>query len=306
MDFSFLEFYSPIFGVQVNVLVLLLLGVLTGIITGMFSLGGGFIVIPMLSYYGIPMNIAVATSANQMIAGSLAAVMANAKNKTADFKLGGLLLVGGLVGTIIGSLLLSIFLSFEYGQFVLDLLFLLNLSIVTLFTLSETFQVIFKRKRAKPKSDEFKSILPLQRSFKAFPNKVSIIPIILLGILAGMLVVMLGIGGGFIVLPIFIYIFSGHRNFVTSGIQIQIFVTSIISTFIHSYSFGSTDIVLSAIMILGAAIGGNIGVLFAKKASDYHYKILLVCILLVMTSLMFYRALVEPEEKYIVEILANA
>lgn len=306
MDLGFLDFYSPILGVHINILLLLLLGMLTGIITGMFSLGGGFIVIPMLSYYGVPMSIAVATSANQMIAGSLSAIIANIKHKTADFQLGGLLLSGGLLGTAIGFGVLSILRGLEYGQFILDMLFLFNICIVTFFALREIVLTIIFRKKPRPVVHTGNSSLPLQKTLKAFPHKISIIPLVLLGVLAGMLVVMLGIGGGFIVLPILIYVFHGQKNFVTSGIQMQIFVTSIISTFIHSYSLASTDVFLSAVMIIGAAIGGNIGTLFAKKSSDYHYKLILVIILLFMSSIMFYRTFSEPQDKFIVEISDNA
>lgn len=296
---DFFDIMLPLAGIQVNIIALLIIGVLTGILTGMFGLGGGFIVIPFLSMYNLPVSIAVATSANQMIAGAMCSFVANYRLKKVDFKLGAILIASGIIGTAVGAVILHYLNQMDNGNAIITLCFLVLLVILSVTTLHGAFHAVFSKSEEETSSmlSRYMGRLPFKIVLPAFSKPTSVIPILVLGVIAGSMVVLLGLGGGFIMLPVLLYTMKCDKAYLGGSLQMQILVTSIISTFIHSITFSNIDIVLSSIVVIGTVFGARIGVMLSHSLSSKSYKVILSIVLITIAFSMFYKKLSEPDVK---------
>lgn len=296
---DFFDIILPIANIQINAALLLAIGIVTGIITGLFGLGGGFIIVPFLSLYNLPIGIAIAASVNQMIAGTMSAFMANYHMKKVDLKLGYLMIMSGTCGVALGAFLLMQLNKMDNGDTILTWLFLILLSLIAFITTVSSIRLILNpAHHENHNTPQIFKQMPIKRHFDAFAGEISVIPIIFISMIGGIFVILLGLGGGFIIIPFLVYILRCKKDFLGGSLQMQILVTSILSTIFQAFESHTVDIVLSTILIIGAVIGARIGVSISHSLSNKSYKIILSIVLISVACTMFYKKLSEPEEKF--------
>jgi uncharacterized membrane protein YfcA len=202
--------YLPIAEISVNALVLLGLGGLVGVLSGMFGVGGGFLMTPLLFFIGIPPAVAVATEANQIVASSFSGVLAHVKRRNVDFKMGGVLLIGGLVGAGVGVFIFNYLKGLGQVDLLVKLCYVVFLGIVGSLMFTESLQALRKSKQVSAsklrKKRTWVHALPLKIRFRVSGLYISAIPPVLIGILVGILAAIMGVGGGFVMVPAMIYL----------------------------------------------------------------------------------------------------
>jgi len=298
--------YLPIAEVSVNLFVIFGMGGLVGILSGMFGVGGGFLMTPLLIFYGIPPIVAVATEANQIVASSISGAFAHWRRKAVDFKMGTILLFGGIIGSFIG-IELFIFLK-DLGQ--IDLIISLSYVILlgaigTLIFIEGMRSMIAHRNEKvvqvkKRKDRTWVHSLPLRVRFKKSGLYISIIPPIVIGIAVGIMASIMGVGGGFIMVPAMIYLLRMPTNVVigTSLYQI-IFVTSLV-TVLHAYENQTVDVMLAMILMSGGVVGAQIGAALGHKLKAEQLRFLLGILILAVCAKMLIELAVEPKDIYVI------
>jgi uncharacterized membrane protein YfcA len=298
--------YLPIAEVSVNLFVIFGMGGVVGILSGMFGVGGGFLMTPLLIFYGIPPIVAVATEANQIVASSISGAFAHWRRKAVDFKMGTILLFGGIIGSFIG-IDLFIFLK-DLGQ--IDLIISLSYVILlgaigTLIFIEGMRSMIAHRNEKvvqvkKRKDRTWVHSLPLRVRFKKSGLYISIIPPIVIGIAVGIMASIMGVGGGFIMVPAMIYLLRMPTNVVigTSLYQI-IFVTSLV-TVLHAYENQTVDVMLAMILMSGGVVGAQIGAALGHKLKAEQLRFLLGILILAVCAKMLIELAVEPKDIYVI------
>lgn len=298
--------YLPIAEVSVNLFVIFGMGGVVGILSGMFGVGGGFLMTPLLIFYGIPPIVAVATEANQIVASSISGAFAHWRRKAVDFKMGTILLFGGIIGSFIG-IELFIFLK-DLGQ--IDLIISLSYVILlgaigTLIFIEGMRSIIAHRNEKvvqvkKRKDRTWVHSLPLRVRFKKSGLYISIIPPIVIGIAVGIMASIMGVGGGFIMVPAMIYLLRMPTNVVigTSLYQI-IFVTSLV-TVLHAYENQTVDVMLAMILMSGGVVGAQIGAALGHKLKAEQLRFLLGILILAVCAKMLIELAVEPKDIYVI------
>jgi uncharacterized membrane protein YfcA len=279
-----MELYLPIAELSINPLIFLTLGMLVGILSGMFGVGGGFLMTPLLVLLGIPPAVAVASEANHIVGSSLSGTIGHLKRNAVDIKLGNLLLVGGVVGLIDLLITLTYF------------LFLTGVGSFMLYESLDSMGLLGKKKRSKAYHHSWVMGLPYRMRFKKSGLYISIIPPLTIGFVVGILASIMGVGGGFIMIPAMIYILRMPTSVVigTSLYQI-IFVTAIV-TLLHSYHNQTVDIVLALILLLGGAVGAQIGVKLSSKLQGPILRASLAVLVLSVGIIMASDLLIRPNE----------
>jgi uncharacterized membrane protein YfcA len=220
-----MQIYLPIAEVSVNALLLLGIGGIVGILSGMFGVGGGFLVTPLLFFVGIPPAIAVATSANQIVASSISGVLAHLRRRTVDLRMGFVLLAGGLIGSGIGVQVFSILQSLGQIDLAVRLCYVVFLGIVGALMLVESLRALMKsRSGGAPQRRRHNWIhaLPLKVKFRVSGLYISVIPPLAVGALVGLLAAIMGVGGGFIMVPAMIYLLGVPTKVVIGTSLFQI------------------------------------------------------------------------------------
>jgi len=300
--------YLPIAELPINILLLLGLGALGGILAGMFGIGGGFLLTPLLIFLGIPAAVAVATSTNQIIASSVSGFLAHWHRNSVDIKMGLFLLIGGLVGAVIGVALFTILESIGQIDLVISLIYIVFLGFIGLLMAIESGRTIWRNRNGssaisspvkKGRMKKFRELpLPFQTHFPRSELTVSAILPIATGVIAGMLVSLMGIGGGFIMIPAMIYILGMPTGVVvgTSLFQI-IFITSLV-TVLHAVNTYSVDMVLAVILIIGGVFGAQIGTAIGLRLPAEKLRWMLALIVLAVCVNLALGLLLEPENLY--------
>lgn len=303
-----MSIYLPIAELSVNLFVLLSLGGAVGFLSGMFGLGGGFLMTPLLIFMGIPTNVAVATSANQIVASSISGTIGHWRQGLVDFKMGGVLLIGSFFGSILGIWIFKALVSSGQIETVISILYFILLFSIGLLMLIESSQVIRDRIRKKTVKKKihyhnWAHKLPFKVRFYKSKLYISIIPPILIGFVIGVLSATMGIGGAFILIPAMIYFLGMPTSKVigTSLFQI-IFITAIV-TLLHTTTTFAVDAVLAFFLIISSVIGAQIGVLAANKLRGEEIRALLAIIVLVVGVKIALDLLVPPEEIFNLSVL---
>lgn len=298
--------YLPIAEVSVNLFVIFGMGGAVGILSGMFGVGGGFLMTPLLIFYGIPPIVAVATEANQIVASSISGAFAHWRRKAVDFKMGTILLLGGIIGSFIG-IELFVFLK-DLGQ--IDLIISLSYVILlgaigTLIFIEGMRSMIVHRNETlvqvkKRKDRTWVHSLPMRVRFKKSGLYISIIPPIVIGLAVGIMASIMGVGGGFIMVPAMIYLLRMPTNVVigTSLYQI-IFVTSLV-TVLHAYENQTVDVMLAMILMSGGVVGAQIGAALGHKLKAEQLRFLLGILILAVCAKMLIELAVEPKDIYVI------
>ncbi len=296
--------YLPIAEISVNVFVLLAMGAAVGFLSGMFGVGGGFLITPLLIFYNIPPAIAVATGANQVIASSFSGALSHMKRGTLDFKLGGVLLAGGVVGSTGGIYVFGLLRRIGQLDLFISLLYVVLLGTVGGLMLVESVNALrTTRSGAAPtlkKSGQHNWIhrLPLKMRFRASKLFVSVIPVLGLGAGIGFLSSIMGVGGGFIMVPALIYLLKVPTNVVIGTSLFQIIFTSAYTTLVHATTNQTVDVMLAFLLMAGGVAGAQYGAKAGQRLRGEQLRALLAMLVLAVAVRLAFDLFVTPPNLY--------
>ncbi|MEW6726980.1 sulfite exporter TauE/SafE family protein [Desulforudis sp. 1088] len=289
-----MEIYLPVAGMPVNVFVIAGLGAMVGVLSGLFGVGGGFLLTPLLMFVGIPPAVAAASDTNQIVAASASGALAHKRLGNVDMKLGAFFLIGGIFGGTLGAQLVKVLRGMGNYDLTMKLIYVVMLTLVGGFMFIEGLQALKGKKAAKKegaKPSAFKRFvakLPLQTEFKVAGIRTSALFVVGLGFIVGTLAALLGVGGGFITMPAMIYLL-GMPTIVAIGTDLfQIVFTTMNVTIQQAITNHSVDIVLAILLFCGSTIGAQIGARLSRRFKGEQLRVLLaVIVLAVMVKIVF-------------------
>ncbi len=297
-----MQIYLPIAEVSVNIFLLLGLGGLVGVLSGMFGVGGGFLMTPLLFMIGIPPAVAVATEANQIVASSFSGVLAHFKRKTVDFKMGTVLLVGGLVGATVGVWVFKYLKSIGQVELLVTLSYVVFLGVIGSLMFVESLNAIRKSKKPgvlpRKKRHNWIHGLPFKMRFRTSGLYISVIPPLLVGVVVGVLAAIMGVGGGFIMVPAMIYLLGMPTKVVVGTSLFQIIFVTAYTTLSHAMQNFTVDAVLALILLTGGVIGAQVGARIGVKLKAEQLRILLAIMVLAMCAKLALDLLIMPSELF--------
>ena len=302
-----MEFYLPIAEMSINPLGFLVLGIIVGTLSGTFGVGGGFLMTPLLIFLGIPPAIAVASEANHIVGSSLAGTIGHLKRKAVDIRMGNVLLVGGILGSFFGIYIFNSLKQIGLVDLLITasyFLFLTGIGIFMLYESIDSLGYFGHKKRSRIYHHSWIMGLPIKVRFRRSGLYISLIPPYIIGFVVGIFSSIMGVGGGFIIIPAMIYILRMPTNVVvgTSLYQI-IFITSFV-TILHASTNQSVDIVLALILLLGGAIGAQIGVRLSSKLNGAWLRIALSILVLGVGIIMATELFIKPEN--LIQIISGS
>ena len=288
-----MSIYLPIAEMNINIFLIVFIGMIVGALSGLFGVGGGFLMTPLLIFLGIPPVVAVGSEAPHVLASSVSGVIAHWRKKNVDFKMGFFLLSGGVIGSTLGVNLFKLLKTYGQIDIVIQFLFIIFLGFIGMSMAFESAKTTIKNYRTtsaiRTKLHQHSWIhgLPFKLRFHRSKLYISALPPILIGFFVGVLSAMMGVGGGFIMIPAMVYILGMSTNVVVGTSLFQIIFVTANSTFFQSYINQTVDIVLSALMIIGGVIGAQIGVrLGSQLKAEYLRGILAILVLLVCAKIL--------------------
>src|SRR3954451_8075002 len=302
-----MDIYLPIAGQSVNALFIIVLGFLVGVLSGMFGVGGGFLTTPLLIFYGIPPTVAVASAATQITGASVSGVMVHMRRGGVDAKMGAVMTAGGLLGSVIGAGLFRILQSSGQIDVVVGSLYVLILGWIGGLMLKDAL-VALGYVGAKPveraqRHNRWVASLPLRWRFYSSGLYISPVAPFALGFVAGALTVLLGIGGGFILVPAMIYILGMPARVVIGTSLVMILSVSAATTMVHAITTRSVDVVLAALLLVGGVIGAQYGALLALRIKPDMLRLALAVIILLVALRMLLGLAWHPDEIFSIEYL---
>ena len=301
-----MDVYLPIANLSVNGLVIVALGALTGILSGMFGVGGGFLTTPLMIFYGIPPTVAAASAASQVTGASVSGVFAHSRRGGVDYQMGAVLVAGGLIGTGLGAVLFSLLQALGQIDVVINILYVLLLGSIGTLMARESWQVLKAQKAGIPlparkrRHHPMVANLPLRWRFYRSGLYISPLAPLLLGVLTGTLTMLMGIGGGFVLVPAMLYILGMSANVVVGTSLFQILFVTMASTMMHSLTTKAVDIVLAVLLLIGSVSGAQIGAQLAQKLPAERLRLVLAAIVLVVALRMALGLGWRPDEIYTV------
>ena len=303
-----MDIYLPIAGQSVNALLIVLLGFLVGLLSGMFGVGGGFLTTPLLIFYGIPPTVAVASATTQITGASVSGVMVHMRRGGVDLKMGGVMIVGGLGGSFVGAALFRILQSTGQIDVVIGLLYVLILFWIGGLMLIDSLRSlgyvpVTETEKPRPRHNRWVASLPYRWRFHASGLYISPIAPLALGFLAGTLTVFLGIGGGFILVPAMIYLLGMPARIVIGTSLIMVLAVSAATTMVHSLTTRSVDIVLAGLLLLGGVVGAQYGAMLTTRVKPDLMRLALAIIILLVALRMAVGLAWRPDEVYSIEYL---
>jgi uncharacterized membrane protein YfcA len=301
-----MQIYLPIAEVSVNAFLLLGLGGLVGILSGMFGVGGGFLMTPLLFFIGIPPAVAVATQANQIVASSFSGILAHLKRKTVDFRMGTVLLVGGLIGSTIGVMIFNVVKELGQVDLLVKVCYVVFLGVIGGLMFFESLGAIRRARSAaagRPrklvrKQRGWVHALPFKMRFRTSGLYISVLPPLIVGLIVGILGAMMGVGGGFIMVPAMIYILGMPTKTVIGTSLFQIIFVTAFTTLLHAVTNYTVDMALALLLLLGGVVGAQVGARIGLKLKAEQLRILLALIVLSVCGKVAFDLLVQPAELY--------
>ena len=297
-----MHIYLPIAEVSANAYVLFGFGGLVGILSGMFGVGGGFLMTPLLFFIGIPPAVAVATEANQIVASSFSGVLAHLKRKTVDLKMGTVLLVGGLIGAALGVMIFNYLKSLGQVDLLVKLCYVVFLGVVGSLMFLESLNAIRKSKKAvsvpKKRGRSWVHALPLKMRFRTSGLYISVIPPVLVGLFVGILAAIMGVGGGFVMVPAMIYILGMPTKVVVGTSLFQIIFVTGFTTMLHATTNYTVDIALAVLLLVGGVIGAQIGTRIGVYLKAEQLRILLAIMVIAVCLKLGLDLIIMPSELY--------
>jgi uncharacterized membrane protein YfcA len=299
-----MQIYLPIAEVSVNALLLLGLGGLVGILSGMFGVGGGFLMTPLLFFIGIPPAVAVATQANQIVASSISGVLAHFRRKTVDLKMGTVLLAGGIVGAAIGVQVFAALSRIGQVDLAVQLCYVVFLGVIGGLMFIESLRALRRSRTnggappAPRKQRGWIHALPFKMRFRTSGLYISAIPPLLVGFFVGLLAAIMGVGGGFIMVPAMIYLLGMPTKVVIGTSLFQIIFVTGFATIMHATTNYSVDMVLALLLIVGGVIGAQVGTRIGVYMKAEQLRVLLALMVLAVSGKIAYDLLAMPAELY--------
>ena len=296
--------YLPIAELSVNLFVLLAMGAAVGFLSGMFGVGGGFLITPLLIFYNIPPAIAVATGANQVVASSFSGALSHMKRGTLDIKLGTVLLAGGVVGSTVGIYVFTILRELGQLDLFISLLYVVLLGTVGGLMLVESIRALRRVRDGaaptlkKPGQHNWIHRLPLKMRFRASKLFVSVIPVVGLGAAIGFMSSIMGVGGGFIMVPALIYLLKVPTNVVVGTSLFQIIFVAAYTTIVHATTNQTVDVVLAFMLMVGGVAGAQYGAKAGQKLRGEQLRALLALLVLAVALRLGFDLFVRPLSLY--------
>jgi len=303
-----MDIYLPIAGLSVNALLIIALGGLVGILSGMFGVGGGFLTTPLLIFYGIPPAVAVASATTQITGSSVSGVYAHARRGGVDFKMGGVMIAGGSVGSLVGAVLFRLLQKSGQIDLVIGGLYVLLLGSIGALMLKDALITLGwapapETPANKPHHVRWVAALPMRWRFYASGLYLSPLAPLGLGFLAGILTVLLGVGGGFILVPAMIYLLGMAARVVVGTSLVMILAVSAVTTMVHAMTTHAVDIVLAALLLVGGVIGAQYGAVLATRLRPDLLRLALSIIILLVALRMALGLAWRPDEIFSIEYL---
>ena len=304
-----MDLYLPIANLSVNALVIVALGFGVGLLSGMFGVGGGFLTTPLLIFYGIPPTVAAASAASQVTGASVSGVLAHFRRGGVDVHMGAVLVVGGVLGSIAGAGLFTLLQKSGQIDVVIGILYVLMLGSIGGLMLHESVQAIRVTRGARPPRPPNPPPPPrvaevaLGGGFYSSGLYISPLAPLLLGFFTGILTVLLGVGGGFILVPAMLYLLGMGTQVVVGTSLFQILFVTAAATMVHATTTKAVDIVLAALLLLGSVIGAQMGARFALAVKPEYLRFILAVIVLLVAVRMLLGLAWQPDEIYSVELL---
>jgi len=298
-----MQVYLPIAEVSVNIFLILGMGGFVGILSGMFGVGGGFLLTPALFFIGIPPSVAVATGANQVVASSVSGVLAHFQRKAVDLRMGLVLLAGGLIGASGGVFIFNALKAMGQVDLLVQLCYVVFLGIVGTLMFVESLNAIRRSRRApgRPPARRQRGwvhSMPLKMRFRASGLYISVIPVLLVGFSVGLLSAIMGVGGGFIMVPAMIYILGMPTKVVVGTSLFQIIFVAAFSTMMHATTNYTVDVLLAVLLLIGGVIGAQFGTQIGLRLKAEQLRILLAAMVLAVCIKLALDLVIMPRELY--------
>ena len=297
-----MQIYLPIAEVSVNAFLLLGLGGIVGVLSGMFGVGGGFLMTPLLFFIGIPPAVAVATEANQIVASSFSGVLAHLRRRTVDLKMGTVLLIGGLIGAALGVQIFNTLKAMGQVDLLVRLSYVVFLGIIGGLMFVESLNAIRKTAAGAPpparKKHTWIHNLPFKMKFRTSGLYISVIPPVLVGVLVGILAAIMGVGGGFIMVPAMIYLLGMPTKVVVGTSLFQIIFVTAFTTLLHATTNFTVDMILAVLLLVGGVVGAQVGTRLGARLKAEQLRILLAIMVLAVCGKLALDLLLEPAELY--------
>ena len=301
-----MDVYLPIANLAVNGLLIVLLGVGTGILSGVFGVGGGFLTTPLLIFYGIPPTVAAASAATQVTGASVSGVIAHSRNKGVDYRLGAVSVAGGMIGALTGAGLFSLLEAIGQIDVVINVLYVVLLGTIGTLMLREALEAVrpgllgSRPRAAKRRHHPMIAALPWRWRFYASGLYISPLAPLLMGLGVGILTMLMGVGGGFIMIPVMLYILGMSARVVVGTSLFNILFITMLTTMVHAFTTRAVDIVLAGLLLLGSVIGAQLGSRIAQLARPEVLRLYLAAIVLLIAARMLWGLTIRPDEVYTV------
>jgi len=298
------DIYLPVAGNSINVFLLVGLGGLVGLLSGLFGVGGGFLLTPLLIMIGIPPTVAAASDSNQIVAASTSGTFAHARGGTVDFKMGILMLVGGVAGGTLGVRVIQLLRAMGEADFVITVTYVVMLGGIGSYMFHDSIRGLRKapEKELRATTAKRPSIyarlvggLPWKTDFRKSGIHLSVLMPLLLGAMVGVLAAIMGVGGGFIMVPVMVYLLRMPMHVVVGTSLFQILFTCSNVTVMQAWMNHTVDFILALILLFGSVVGAQIGARISKRLRADQLKILMSVIVLVVMAKMLLGLLVTPD-----------
>jgi uncharacterized membrane protein YfcA len=303
-----MHIYLPIAGEAVNAVFIVVLGFVVGLLSGMFGVGGGFLTTPLLIFYGIPPTVAVASATTQITGASVSGAMVHMRRGGVDLKMAAVMIVGGLFGSFFGAAVFRALQSTGQIDIVIDFLYVLILGWIGAIMLKDSLVSLGyvgakPAAEAAPRHNRWVASLPLRWRFYSSGLYISPMAPLALGFLAGTLTVLLGIGGGFILVPAMIYLLGMPARVVVGTSLIMVLTVSAWTTMVHALTTRAVDIVLAALLLVGGVIGAQYGAVLTTRVKPDYLRLALAVIILLVALRMVLGLFWRPDEIFSIEYL---
>jgi uncharacterized membrane protein YfcA len=297
------QIYLPIAGMPVDVFVMTGVGLAVGFLSGMLGVGGGFLITPLLVVLGIPIDVAVSTGANQAVATSASATLAQWQRGSVDLRMGGLMIAGGVIGAVVGVRFLAFLKIVGQIDLVVSILYVVLLGLVGTLMLVEGVRAILAARRGLPvgpvrQRHTWLHSLPLKIRFPQSKLYMSMIPAFTLGMFVGLLGGIMGVGGGFVAVPIMVYLFRMPTRVVIGTSLLQVFATSVLTTVLQAWQNKSVDAVLAAMLIFGGVVGAQFGTRAGYNLKGEQIRALLGLLVLAVSLRIAFGLIHSPADIY--------
>ena len=290
--------HLPIAQVAVDPLILIVIGMLVGFLSGMFGVGGGFLLTPLLIFYGIPPAVAVSTQANQILATSIAGVSAHWREGQVDTRLGTLMLMGGLGGSSVGVGVFSLLKAFGVVDTTIAVLYIIFLGVIGALMAWESIRALRSSAGGDPgrrtRLRAWMRGLPMKRRFPRSGLYISILPPIGIGFFVGMLAAVLGVGGGFVLAPAMVYLLGVPTRVMVGTSLFQIIFLTAYVTFLQATFNGTVDLVLAGVLMIGGVVGARYGAIAGRRLKAAQLRLLLALLVLAIAGRLVYELYVQP------------